>query len=791
MDQLISLLEESFTSNDNQYLQSIFDSLSSFCFDPNFYKSLNLILQSNTVNPNVKFAALIYFKNLIQYRWKNLPPPIHQNIFYIFIETIIHMHDSCYIYHIMQISDRLIDLNLLEIPWTNYIIQFLDNDPISSLILTRSFTFQYRKTDVSDILKNVLSFIFTEFSKEQQNPLFKKISFKIIRHSFPIIQFEENQLIFLIQYMINNLSPDHILQFISVFSKISINNPSLIYPIESPLVSYLVQYLNIPKVAIRFFPMISTFSKDQKLWELFDSNFINFFIPFFNVDENEISDPVKFINDHYFDSFMSTTDPNSAAFRCLEEISQYHFSVIEKVLQLLKSEFESRSNANNIYSISHISSAVLKNYDFSESNPSAKDLFNFVFQFFESDSILIKCGILIILQFESYLECPIEEHIQKCIELIFDQNELIQFFSMNVLSKSLPCFKNFQVLHNFQPNLIISKILQISQRFEIPQFTDLLRYLFTDLSYLTQLKPFLIEIVDSTFSIAQFYSELSPEMILNSNSISSVFDSILTLIIQLKSVSSSIEFEICKLSFIKSIQLLKPNLMMHALDVIFIAAYYSPQIFPEMWDSFDILLTLIGENSQFFSNEIIFSIFAVISLRDPDGVKNRLEMMVNLSTMIIDKYSIDEFSIFIAVLIKLNIVQREVFSTLICKIFLAWENDGIDFVDDFFELLASIFLTCGDLFVEIFGEKLNDFLDDIINFCDSKYLMLFTPFIFQFLNDEQKSNCISIIDSNNHESHSNDLQEEYNAFDDNPLSLPHISLFSESDIIENYQKFKS
>ena len=778
MDQLLTLLERSFTSNDNQDLKELLDVFLSFCYDPNFYQSLFFILQNESIDPNIKAAGIIYFKNIIQYRWEYLPQPIHQDIIQLFLKIIIYLQDPYFIYHVMQISDLLIDKTLFEIDWETNILELIENNTKSSLILTRSLILQFQLKDITELLENILNFIFTSLQENQFDPLFLTLSLKIIRFAFKIIQFEDQQLNFLIQFMIENFSEDYLIKYIKIFSEIAKIKPFLLYEIEDSLISNIIECINGPKISIHFFTLLSNFSRDEKLWEMLEDNFIEFFIPFFSFDESEIENPVQFINDHYFDSFSSNSDPNSAAFRCLETISQFQDSVIMKILEFLKLEFESPSN--KIYSISHISSAVLKNFDFTEAIITGQiyKLFNYVFQFIQIDSILIKCGILIILQFESYLETPIEEHVNECFKLIFDENELIQYFSMNVLLKTVPHLNDNSIFQSFPVNSVVSKILEVSQNFEFPQITDLLQYLFNDESYLIQIIPNLIEIVNSSFSFAQFYSEMSDDLI------SPIF--YINSILKLKDSpsSNSIEFEICKLSFLRSIELLNASLLIPILEVIFTSLYYSPQLFDEVWNSFETLLAYVDEKSH-YSNELIFKIFALICLRDQEGLGNCSEMVLDIATMILNKFEINEFSFFIACLIKIGIFKEEDFSPLICKIYFAWENDDINSFDDLSDLLAVLFDLCQPIFIEIFDEKFSNFLEDLINSIESKkFLMLLLPLIYQFLDEEQKLNCLSRIDEEDQE-----IQEEIEFGDENSLSLPSISLFSDSEIVENYQIF--
>ena len=353
---------------------------------------------------------------------------------------------------------------------------------------------------------------------------------------------------------------------------------------------------------------------------------------------------------------------------------------------------------------------------------------------------------------------------------------------MNDLSKIASQLKSTQIFQSFPPNIVISKILQIAQKYEVPQITDLLQFLFNDNFYLTQISPFLFETVNSTFSLAAFYVEVAPDSI----SISSVFNTILTIILNLK--GNSIASQICKLSYLRSIQLINTEnktILTSLLEVILASFVCAQELFPEMWNAFDLLVPLLGE-MQPFAREVAFSILSVTSLRDVNGSKNRSTMLSNLAQAVISNYEVNEFQMFIATLIKLNGLQNDIFSTLMCKIFLTWQNDSLEFFDGFFELVAVLFEICPLLFPQVFGDSLPDFLEDVVDAAGVKYLMLLVPRVFRFLSNEQMENCMSIIDSKSEKQPANDESDD---FAECSLRLHQVSLFSDSEIVYNYQEF--
>ena len=73
------------------------------------------------------------------------------------------------------------------------------------------------------------------------------------------------------------------------------------------------------------------------------------------------------------------------------------------------------------------------------------------------------------------------------------------------------------------------------------------------------------------------------------------------------------------------------------LEVIFISIFNSPQFFDELWNSFDVLMPFLDENSP-LSNELIFSIFAMIIIHDQENLENHLEIITNSVEIIINEY---------------------------------------------------------------------------------------------------------------------------------------------------------
>ncbi|OHT10423.1 hypothetical protein TRFO_20307 [Tritrichomonas foetus] len=793
----ISLLQCTFTTNDNQILNDALNQLSLFDNNCDFYQSL-FSLMENSSDPNLKLASLIYLKNVVKTKWKIISNEIRTFINNYFYFKILISFDQDFISHIKEFCDVLTEKNLHNLPWNDLLIQYLNSNPISMLLLLRSLIIFSQKYEIHELLKNVIDFVFQSLQNFNNNSSIINLALSVIFRSFHLISFEERHFLFLVDFLSNNLKfkQEFLNKAIKIISKIAIIDGKYLMNIEIPFVLHLTEFLDSPKISILFFHMISNFAQNDALWEPLSTNFINFFIPFFALNDSiDFSDPIGFVSDHFFDSFSSNFDPNSAAFRCLEVIGQYRQQAVFNILSLCKQTYENfqriiESNKqikyqinwqNNIfdaeksiYSASHMASAVLK-YCISD------DLFDFVFSYFDkSDNILVQCGILIIIQYESYSK-PNLLHIKKCVEFLLSQNLLLEYFASNALLKIIPNISDKQSLRFLPIEIIIPKILHIAQTFELPQFTDLLTFLLSDNFLIHRVEPLLPELIKFTFSFAQLYSETYSDSL----SISSVFNLIISLIINLKD-HSAILSDLCQSTFNCCIQIMKQSILIPVLELLCTAIFYCPITFDQIWSLFPIVIQLLNDMSP-AAIDISFNLLSIVLYKDPKGAVERSTYLIDISSLLINQFEINEISLFFGVLIKYKIVPIELIYTLICKINMAWKCDSVSFFDDIYEFLMILFMNYGHVFIEIFDDEFLEFIHDLVESADGYDLMLILPIIYETLNDEQRNDALTILESFIKAKNEFCEGEIFNK--EMAYSIPKISLFIKDEVCQNFREF--
>lgn len=781
MEELVSFLE-TFTSTNNDQLKNTLEQLSSSIDDPNFYHALLLIILNDNMAFNIRFSAIIYFKNCILHKWQELSEITSQSIHELFFTSLINFDEPRFFPYILQISDLLVRYGI-DSDWIT-LFEFLckSDTPLSSFILLRSLILHYERINLLSILPISLQNLFSLLQNGSIEPIYMKLFFSIIRRSLLFYNFEDVQLQFLIGIMMTNIQNEVFLKFLPIFTSISRSNPELMSQIHQPLVSAIIPRMGMPKVPIKFFPLFASFAQNDELWKPFSESFIQLFLPFFVVQEADIIDPVSFITQHFFDSFSSETDPNSAAFKCLEIISQYQYSAILVVLGYLKQAFESK-NQCLIYSASHMASGVLKNINYRDNLEKMNEFFNGIFEYLNSESILVKSASLILLSFETYLSSYNPIHVQNGIRLILHPDEIISFFSINCINKL-----HFESLHQLTPaflaypiDALITRIYHISQKFEVPTFTDLLSFLLGDPNYLTQAIPYIFDIVNSAFMSIHFYAENDS----SSTLVSSLFNIIITLLATLATVQSQDLLQFCKFVFVKCLEIDNPYFYGPIFEVLFLSIYHSPESFEEMFTVYDSLFPLIKDSSE-ISKEMIFKIFSIVLLKNgAEFIQNQSQFFNSLASVVINQFDPSDFSVFIGILLKNNIIDSELISLLLSRIYLAWKSDETSFFDGLFELLTVIFTTSPVMFLEVLNDDLHEFLSDLIESADDKELMMILPYIFNLLLEDQQLKSLEILQG------IDNFEEEENEYISTTLTMPQISIYSNLEILQNYSNFLS
>ena len=804
-ESIANLLLSSFTSHENSILENALKILSTLNNKIYFYEILFKILLNEDLDINIRFSSILYIKNVINSKWDSLPDDAHSYIANFFYQHILLYNSPTFIPYFSQLSDLLSERVMKEIDWGRLINQYITVNPISALIIARSLLINGEKYELyhSGILNFLCDYILNMFSNNTNdnylltNQCIKIL--KIIMSSYLDFHFDENHLIVILNFLLNHLSSDILTKSIDLISKICEKNSFLIERIEIPFITYISSCINIPKVSIHFFFMLSIFAKNQNLWSQLHDSFLQFFIPFFQIDELEsFEDYSQFICEHHFDSFSSHTDPKSASFRCLEVIGQYQqksaLLIISHLVEILKKHHSNElynGIEKDLYMFAHMSSALLK----SRQEDELTFLFDLMFPLLDSDSTLLKCSALVTLESESYFT-PNMLHAQKVIQLLLDSNELVQYFSINFCIKVIPSIHDIEFKKGIPINDIIPKVLYISHRFGLPQYTDLLSYLAKDKYFIPQIEMFAVDLIKSIFSL---YQELVDTNLnqrnnnsLNIMTISSLINLIIVMISNFRD-SYEIENNLCKIAFFQSVQMLQNNYLSITIplfELLNVSLYYSPHPFEEMWTIFDIILPLLGKVSSAYL-ELCISSLTIVLYKNINCINEKKNIITDAAYFIMKEFDVNEFSTFAALLVKYSLIPMELINILISKLYMAWINDNLDFVDDIYELFASLFMINTTGFLEVFGPEIHEFINNLEESAGPKDLILIIPLVSSLMPLDQRNSLISTISSFNIEEI---LRNEYTTdFEDmeSGIQLPKIHIFSDSYIIEAYQSYLS
>lgn len=712
------LLHNGYSISDNNEIMAIIEEINDYYGDPEFYNALISILLSQEYDISIKISACVQFRLSIgsTTMQDSLKRKILEKIPLIIQESSIYQLNS-----FRLVIDTFIERYYFSLGDIHeHILLLFDISPVSAILIYNSFLHSTRIEE--EYNQQILARISILFDPEADNDLSllylsisRQILMRIHVSNTYILHFQKKCLTF-----INTKS----LAFMSQLIK---SNQE--YDIDMFYAFIQNAWLNInesssPKYLIRFFSLIQFSTTDDQIWSIlsedFSSIFESVFLPMFTINEC-LNDPVQFICDYYFDSFSDMNDPRAAAFRSLESIASKRSEVIYYIYNYVVQSLSSETSSYQIYSISLLASSVWKEL----ARENLPLLFSFSSQVaFSQDNELVLSSNLLLISFE-YFGKPILEHVNYSLTLLVSsKSSLVKYFATLAASRLVPKYEDKQeILQNFSSCMIdiIYSIIGVATMFTVPQFADLAGFFLCEPDVISSISSIIPQFVESSFALLKTIEDYSI-------SLANVFNTLMIL------VSTTKDAELCQFIFVRTIRLPINN---YILDLLNTCVFNSPSSFPEMWDAFPILLDAFnsfGDLEQ--ENSII--LFSNIVLLDPLNAQKE-DNLISIATYLLEN---DCALPFIASVLLVQ-PNQGLYIKILKNIHENWSN-AIDYPQALWVVLNIDHMK----FEHVFGEDVHEFATDVVDLCESYAdLMLLIPLIFEYLDDEQKIEVITRIQS--------------------------------------------
>lgn len=774
---ILEIFHQIYSTNDNNILHRINDYLDSIEINFDFFTCLFQIIGNPSIEINTRKMALIQFRVILQRKKSLISKEIKAFVVENYISFLTNFSlEIEFKKLITSLTDEIIDISNNFIKWEKIIIEMKNN--IGGIILLNSYLHQQKEFIDCNFLQTIFLFLIDMIP---DNSVIE-IILNIFKNSLNYIKLDDNASLRLFNIICSINKYNYLSKIISIHCKLFDNQQFYLDSIVDIINSFL-EKLNDSKIAIKFFHLFSIVTKNLTIMNYFESSLINIFSPFFclNLDINEI-DPYHFICDFQIDSFSSNTDPKSAAFHCVETISKNNPLLSMKMFQYFTNELNKEGiTPSFIYSIFLFISAIFKNIPLDIQISFCDYIFELL-----SDNCLINAGILLILAFESNWE-PNKNHVLYCFDLISKGNEICQYFSILCLSKLLNSItdektkialrKDDIVLKSFDP------IVEVSKKYGIPQFIDIISYFMNDSYFLNQFVELTPNLVCSSFNLLTFYNNFSPDSI----SISSIINTIMSLV-EMMSKLKDFEFYLCKLIFNNVNQFFSEinySLLPSILELLVVVSFYSPCFFNDMLNCFSFLIPILNEISPIsFENTMI--LFSNIISKKTDIINN-IEIQKLLKN-IIDDFLISETGLLVAIIIKHMKITNEIMEILAMKIVELFLDDEPNIFTNLVDLIFIIFQFDSSLFIKHLGDYFLNFIIDLLSSCSPHEILLVFPLISQFLPKDIFNDYFSVILNIN----TNNIL--YNTFDEETYEnsfaqIKKIPCFNFKDIVNDFLTF--